>query len=230
MNTSVKMVLTLSIITILSGGGLSGWEMYTRPMIEENRRIAIERAVKVVLPEAESTEKIQRGELTIHVGKKGDQIDGYAFLHEGSGFQGKIKVMVGIAPDFKNLKGMQVLEHAETPGLGDKIVADPSNPEQPKWFPEQFRGIETQPEITWVKNEKPDEPNEIQAITGATISSKAVVTIINKGVSLYQKAMKEDMPVEEESAQKGDGVPARDPAAVPLPSEQPEDVIRGGDN
>jgi len=43
-------------------------------------------------------------------------------------------------------------------------------------------GVKSSPKILWVKNEKPDQPNEIQAITGATISSKSVVAIINEGI------------------------------------------------
>ena len=70
--------------------------------------------------------------------------------------------------------GLEVLEQVETPGLGTKVTEEP--------FTSQFVNLNVNPEITWVKGIKPQNPNEIQAITGATISSKAIVRIINEGV------------------------------------------------
>ena len=71
-----------------------------------------------------------------------------------------------------------------------KIVVDPSNKADPYWFPNQFKKVKTLPQIEVVKNIKPTKPTEIQAITGATISSKAVTKIINEQIqiakSIYQ--------------------------------------------
>jgi electron transport complex protein RnfG len=78
---------------------------------------------------------------------------------------------------------MKVLEQVETPGLGTKIVEDPSNKENPFWFPEQFNGLQIFPQIDVVKNAKPSTPNEIQAISGATISSQAIARILNDNIS-----------------------------------------------
>jgi len=69
--------------------------------------------------------------------------------------------------------GMEVLESRETPGLGDKIYKDAD-------FVASFKELMIEPEIVAVKKGKRSKPNEIDAITGATISSKAVVRIINE--------------------------------------------------
>ena len=53
-----------------------------------------------------------------------------------------------------------------------------------------FKGLETSPKVEWVKNEIPDKPNEIEAITGATISSKSVVAIINNGIAKARELKK----------------------------------------
>jgi len=78
------------------------------------------------------------------------------------------------------------LSQKETPGLGTKIVEDPSN-ENPAWFTEQFKNVKVEPEIIYVKNSKPSKDNEIQAITGATISSKSVVNILNTNIGKVKK-------------------------------------------
>ena len=82
-----------------------------------------------------------------------------------------IKMLAGVQPDMNTLVGIEILESQETPGLGQEIASEK--------FKSQFNGLRTTPDITYVKNQKPSEPNEIEAITGATISSRAVVTILN---------------------------------------------------
>jgi electron transport complex protein RnfG len=74
---------------------------------------------------------------------------------------------------------MEILESRETPGLGDKIYKDLS-------FVSSFESLSIDPEIRALKKGKRSAPNEIDAITGATISSKAVVRIINEANQLWQ--------------------------------------------
>jgi electron transport complex protein RnfG len=68
---------------------------------------------------------------------------------------------------------MEVLESRETPGLGDKIYKDLE-------FVAGFSALSIEPEIVAVKKGTKSQPNEIDAITGATISAKAIVRIINE--------------------------------------------------
>ena len=86
--------------------------------------------------------------------------------------------MIGLTPGLKRITGLEILEQVETPGLGGRISEDS--------FLNQFKGISTEPQVNYVKNKKPEKPNEIRAITGATISSRSVVAIINKNIKAFR--------------------------------------------
>ena len=183
MKVALHMFVVLTLIATLSGGLLSAWNDVTAPKIAEHRLNALKAAIVEVLPPYDEYEEMNAGQYVLYIGKKNSSGDpvGVALRVIGSGFQGKISVMVGVTPDFSTITGIKVLEQIETPGLGDKIVEDVTNKEDPFWFPTQFKG-KMLPGITAVKNRKPANDLEIQAISGATISSKAVVTILNKEV------------------------------------------------
>jgi len=104
--------------------------------------------------------------------EQGDFV-GYAMPAAGPGFQDTIAILYGYKPAEKIVVGMEVLESRETPGLGDKIYKDAV-------FVAGFSALFVEPEIIAVKKGTKSQPNEIDAITGATISSKAVVRIINE--------------------------------------------------
>jgi electron transport complex protein RnfG len=91
----------------------------------------------------------------------------------GPGFQDTIGLLYGYRPGEKIVVGMEILESRETPGLGDKIYKDAV-------FVGGFSALSVEPQIVAVKKGTKSLPNEIDAITGATISSKAVVRIINE--------------------------------------------------
>jgi electron transport complex protein RnfG len=100
-----------------------------------------------------------------------DAFIGYGIPGEGPGFQDTIVLIYGFDPAGNRVIGLEILSSRETPGLGDKIYKDE------KWVG-AFRDLSLEPEIKVVKGGA-DAANEIDAITGATISSKAVVRIIN---------------------------------------------------
>ena len=79
---------------------------------------------------------------------------------------------------------MQVLESRETPGLGDKIIKDLD-------FLDNFTALEVEPEILAVASGTRTKANEVDSISGATISSKAVIKIINKGNQKWKKLIDE---------------------------------------
>jgi electron transport complex protein RnfG len=149
----------------------------------------LQKAIAEVLPAHDHYEEVQTGPLTLYLGKSSgsDSTVGIALEVVGSGFQGKISIMLGLSPDLNRISGIKILEQIETPGLGTKIVEDPTNKEDPFWFPNQFKSLITNPEIEIVKNIKPSKPTEIQAITGATITSKAVVNILNEHIKQLRK-------------------------------------------
>ena len=173
MKKSIQMILSLSIVGIISGISLVGIYKYARPRIEINAKKAIREAIFAVLPGIENYKVIMKDGKEIYKGlDSSGNLVGYAFTGEGGGYQGKIKIIVGVDPELKEIKGIEILESVETPGLGAKISSN--------WFKNQFKGLKTLPYIELIKEKKLKESNQIQAITGATISSKAIVEIINK--------------------------------------------------
>lgn len=171
MKLEFRMIIVLTLIAIFSGFILSYTYISTRSDIERNAEMAKRNAlVKVLQGAKDFEEKVIDKETTLLIAKdENGRIIGYAALTEGAGFQGKIKLMVGFDSTLTHITGLEILENVETPGLGNRIVED--------WFKEQYKN--RVPPITYVKGKKPEKENEIQAITGATISSKSVVKIVN---------------------------------------------------
>ena len=180
MNKVVKMVLNLVVIGVLSGVILSGVFHAADPLIQANREKELKEAIFLVLPEAKDYRTVEKTigkeKFTVYIGvdAAGEPV-GVAFKADGGGFQGNIAIMVGMGLDYLKLKGIKVLEQLETPGLGNRI-SEPA-------FEGQFKGVDVRPKIEYIKNRKPEKPNQIQAITGATISSNAVVTNINNAIA-----------------------------------------------
>ncbi|MBN2572200.1 MAG: FMN-binding protein [Ignavibacteriales bacterium] len=186
MNLVTKMLLTLTVIGIISGGFLMKINEWAEPKIDEHRKTATEEAIFKVQQKAKSYEKVNVDKELYKVYDENKNPIGFALPFVGNGFQGKIRVIIGIADDLEKLTGIQVLEQVETPGLGTKIVEDPSKKGNEFWFPNQFIDLSVKPEIKWIKGIAPDEPNEVEAITGATISSKSLIQIINNGIEYLQ--------------------------------------------
>ena len=196
------MFAVLVTVGVVSSLALAATYTFTQPRIEQNKRKELQDSIFVVLPEAKDCERNANGEcknigtedFRVYKGLNEDkELIGYAFVAEGSGFQGTIRMIVGIEPDLDTLFGMKVLEQEETPGLGAKISEETPK----KDFSEEFAKLKIPATekaakladfILCVKgNEDPNIPNDVQAITGATISSNAVVSIINQSLmKLYQ--------------------------------------------
>ncbi len=193
MNTVLKMFLNLVIIGSVSGVVLAVAFHYADPMIQANKEKELKEAIFVVLPDAkeyrvlEKTVGLDKVVVYQGVGPNNAPV-GVAFKADGGGFQGNVGVMVGLELDYFKLRGIKILDQVETPGLGNRIA-------EPK-FEDQFKGVEIAPRIEYIKNRKPEKPNQIQAITGATISSDAVVKNINNAIGKVIKAFpKEELLV-----------------------------------
>ncbi len=184
MKDAVKMISVLAIVGVFSGGVLVGVYNYASPLIEDNEARALEEAIYKVLPEAKSYNDITKDGIVIYegLGEQGELV-GYAFKAGGFGYQGVIEIIAAADTELKELKGMEVLESSETPGLGAEIMKEP--------FKKQFRGLSVLPKITFTKD-KVTRDNEIQAITGATISTNAVVEILNKEIARVRRVLKGD--------------------------------------
>lgn len=180
---SVKIVIILTIVGLVSGGTLAVVFSYANPLIQENKRLATNEAVKTVVPGASTVKPERRKGVQIYRGLDSDgRLKGYAFPAEFSGFQGKIRIMIGVDPDFTKITGLDVLENIETPGLGNKIVDE-------SWR-SGFNGLNAGEGMSLVKNQTADRSaNEVEAITGATISSQAVVDGANAELVKVREAV-----------------------------------------
>ena len=178
MKNAFKMILVLVVVGLVSGGALVSVYNYANPLIEKNKEKELKEALNKVLPRAIYKE-IEPNRIYEGRDERG-KILGYAFIAEGNGYQGKIKIIAGIDTTLKNLKGIEIPESSETPGLGAEITKEP--------FKKQFRGLSVIPEITFTKG-TPAGENEVQAITGATISTRSVVEILNKEIEHLREAL-----------------------------------------
>jgi electron transport complex protein RnfG len=176
------MILILTLFACVSGAALALVFMLSSPLIEANMLEELRKSIFLVVPDAKNYEEKKSGEISYFecTDGAGNPV-GIAFPVQGNGYQGVIKIMVGLTPDLGTITGIKVLEQVETPGLGGRIGEAA--------FQDQFKGVLTDPAVEYVKNQKPENKNQIQAITGATISSRSVVNIINENVSLLKDVL-----------------------------------------
>ncbi len=185
--SSLRLVMTLAIAGLVSGVAIIGIYETTLPTITANKARELREAVFKVLPGVSRMQALvyrdgrimvvpepQKDEPVVYGGydEQGDFV-GYAMPGAGPGFQDTIALLYGYLPRDKQVVGMEILESRETPGLGDKIYKDAD-------FVAEFDALSIEPEIVAVKKGTSTQPNHVDAITGATISAKAVVRIINE--------------------------------------------------
>jgi electron transport complex protein RnfG len=218
------LVATLTIVGILAGLLIVMVYQATLPSILEYRAQQVELAVKEVLDEPARVSKryFYKDELIaelpadaptgiaamkiekIFLGYREDgSLKGVAITHAEPGFQDLVNVIFGYSPDQRQVLGMKVLGHKETPGLGDKIIKDLA-------FVEQFFPVATP--IVGVKMGRNDgSPQNVDMITGATISSKVVIRIINHAIERWDPVLsrsnlqevRSNLPVASSNPQEG---------------------------
>ena len=211
-----RLVGTLAVAGLISGVIIIAVYLATFNTIKENKARELREAVFRVLPGVAHMQKLllKDGKLVVsHVEEKDEEpiyagydkegnFIGYAIPSAGPGFQDTISVLYGYRPKERLVVGMWILDSRETPGLGDKIYKDAA-------FVANFDRLEVDPKIVAVKKGTKSKPNEIDAITGATISSKAVVRIINEGNERWLSKLPEPgsepafEKVEEKKGEKG---------------------------
>jgi len=182
MNRRLKMILILTLCACISGGILSVVYLISSPLIEANMLKEQQKSIyNVVINVKSYEEKVKEGIKYFVCKDSSGNVVGIALPAKGNGYQGTIKLMIGLTPDLKKITGINILEQVETPGLGGRISE--------KRFQDQFKGIHTKPKIGYVKNKKPERITDVQAITGATISSRSVVAIINNNVKKLRNVL-----------------------------------------
>ncbi len=190
MREIIKLGLILFIITAIAATLLAFANDATSELIAQVQEQESNKARQEVLPSAEKFTLLNESELNaivlennrikeIYIGKNSaDELVGYTIKTTASGYGGNIEVITGISAD-GNVTGMKVVSHSETPGLG----ANAAKPE----FQAQFVGKSTSSNISVVKSAPSD--SEIQAISGATITSKAVSNGVNIAIDVFNSKL-----------------------------------------
>ena len=201
--STFRLVATLAVAGILAGILIALVNQHTKPIIDAYRAEQLRISVYEVLPRAVryNTYYLVDGRLSaelpagakesdykrVYAGyDEADEPVGVALSRGESGFQDVILVIFGYDPLTTTLSGMKVLESKETPGLGDKIFKD-----QP-WVDQFFAGPQT-PLIPVKPGSGKGRPGEVDTITGATISSKAVMAIINNAIAEWRPVLDEGL-------------------------------------
>jgi electron transport complex protein RnfG len=166
MKTILKFAFILFLVNLVAASILAATYNITKSKIEEQVRLAQEQALKQVMPEeiADRLESVEKdGVVQYWKAFKGNssQPNGYVFIAKKYGYSSVIETMVGMKKD-GTFTGLRVISQNETPGLGVKI-AEPS-------FTKQF--------INRNVSELELSKNNIHAVTGATISSRAFLDSI----------------------------------------------------
>jgi electron transport complex protein RnfG len=227
---SARMILTMGMIGLVCGFLIVVTFQVTLPVIDRNKAAALERAIFEVVPgAAEKTtfEKIDGRLVRVDGAPRSYELYhacydsvgtfvGVALEASGQGFQDIIRVLYGYSPGKGAIIGMKVLESRETPGLGDKIETDAA-------FRANFEALDVALDdsqsnlrraIELVKPGKKTDDWQIEAITGATISSRAIASILQESAKVQVPIIVHD--IESLSIHRDDP-----PEETPSPKETP---------
>lgn len=205
---SFAMLRTLGGIATISGLLVALSYQITLPIITENQRVRTERAVLRVIPGAISKRDFMVRDQGIESAGQGGQgeplyaayaadgtLKGVAFIGTGSGYGGTLKVLLSYDPEGQRIVGSKVLQSNETPGFGDKLDNDPG-------FLRNMEALDVRlnaegsalanPVVTVMHGTK-TQPWQIDAISGATISSKAMGQAVNSAAQRMAPMIRRDL-------------------------------------
>ena len=158
-------------LALVFGAGLAAVHAGLQPRIEANRLQDTLGQVPALVPGAERGVAVEVGGRTVYEAlDAADARVGWVLPAGGQGFADRIEILVGLNRGADTITGLSILEQKETPGLGNRIA-------DPDWRA-GFEGRPVGPRLRLVRHTAEQE-DEIEAITGATISSQSVVDILN---------------------------------------------------
>lgn len=168
----LRLALTLLVITAVVAVALAGVNSITAPKIEQLNAEKTQQAIEAVLPGGFDTQITDYTDDTGLVTNVYSGANGYAFEVTPAGFDNTITMMVGVDHDGKVL-GISIVSHTETSGLGAVAAASTSAGES---FRGQFVGMSGSVSVT-------KDGGEVDTLTGATITSRAVCTGVNAALA-----------------------------------------------
>lgn len=181
MKETIKLGFTLFLFTAISALILAYSNGVTAPEIAKVEEQIKTEARMEILPAADAFEAVEgvEGAKEVYKGTAGGETVGYTLSMVTSGYGGDVELAVGISNE-GTVTGIKIIKHTETPGLG-------ANATLPA-FQDQYKGKSVSEVIEVVKT-PPSADNEIQAITGATITSRAVTKAVNEAREIYTSAL-----------------------------------------
>ncbi len=192
------------LITLFFTSVVSAVKLINEERIETNQRVKLQRIILRVLdiPVADKASdkdlvkvfdarvksiEVQGKDMYVSYEEDGKTISGYAFPVGGPGFWGPIFGMVAVDPEASKILGIAFYRHSETPGLGARMTED--------WFTKQFVGLPLYPvkedkKIFYLRTAGPKKgPNELDAITGATGTSRGIEAFLNEDLDRFLKEL-----------------------------------------
>ena len=190
MNKTIKLGLILLAFTAIAAGILGFLNLQTEDIIAAVQIKANNEARQEVLPNGDDFKELGDSEFKeatkdtpmveeIYEGLGGGEVVGYTIKTVISGYSGPVVVMTGIDME-GTIAGMKVVSNTETPGLG----ANASNED----FQDQYKEKSADGDIELVKNNPTEE--QVEALTGATITSNAVTDSVNEAIKAYNNLVK----------------------------------------
>jgi len=175
------MVLFVLIMGSILTAVLLAVDNYTQPIIAANQRISVRENVLAALGlkagddvDATFDQSVSVSEvdgITLYTAADGTR----AIPYGGNGLWGPITGILAVSPDGQKIQGVTIIHQEETPGLGGRI-AEPA-------FLDVFKGRGLDKPLQVVAPGKAVEPNQIDSITGATLSSVAFVDLLNQHIA-----------------------------------------------
>lgn len=197
MKERLMIVSVLLLVSIASALSLAAINNVSSSVIQRNQerqfKVALLKALEIPF-DSEMPEKAYNTEieeritekvtlyLTHRDNKKELPVTGVAFMLKGAGFWGPMSLIVGLDPADMSIRGLEILEQEETPGLGGRI--------EEKSFRDQFKEKQIEKKIIVQIKGAATGPNDVSAITGATITSKTLEKIINETSRPYIEAIR----------------------------------------
>ncbi|MES0338267.1 MAG: RnfABCDGE type electron transport complex subunit G [Candidatus Magnetobacterium sp. LHC-1] len=177
-----KITVNLVVVYVVGGVLLAALYAKTSPIIFQANQKEKEEALQKMIPSADKIEKLgdwypHEKHCEYYKAQKGGEVIGYIVQSMGKGYSSYIDLLFAVDKDMK-IQKMEILKQGETPGLGDEIMVDS--------FKGQFPGKD----INHLKVVKTETTQYIQALTGATISSRAVTEdAMKNGLKFLQEKL-----------------------------------------
>jgi len=186
---ALRIIIFVIVMGTVSGALLVGVNAYTSSLISKNEEFKLKSSVLEALDISyNNTNVVKIFNEQVEIVSKDNNVyykalDGsVAFEFHGPGLWGPISGIIGIEKDLKTIRKIKIVYQEETPGLGSRIAE--------RDYLSQFKNKEIFPKLIFMPEGKAAKKNEVDAITGATGSSRAFERLINDSVKKYSSILK----------------------------------------